>query len=247
MRLTYTGRAGMQLLRLIYPPQCALCNEAVEEDGGLCGSCWRGVPFVLGLTCDHCGAPLPGEDPGTPVLCDACMTHDRPWVQGRAAILYKDKARQFVLKLKHGDRLDLVAPAARWLAQAATPVLRPGQVIVPVPAHWWRTFRRRYNQAGLLAQALGQRLDQPVAVEALVRTRATPVQDGKAVEARFANVADAVHPHPRHGAALAGQDVLIVDDVMTSGATLAAAAEAAHAAGAASVRVAVLARVVKDA
>lgn len=237
----------MQLLRLIYPHQCALCDTLVEEDGALCGVCWRDVPFILGLTCDLCGAPLPGEGDGHVIHCDDCMSIARPWVQGRAALVYNGQARKLVLALKHGDRLDLKSPATRWLHRAAQPLLRPSQVIVPVPAHWWRTFRRRYNQAALLAQGLGKATGQPVAVEALVRHRVTEVQDGKSVEARFANVGGAIRPHPRHGKVLKGADVLLVDDVMTSGATLAAAAEAAISAGATCVRVATLARVVKDA
>lgn len=175
------------------------------------------------------------------------MTIARPWEGGSAAMLYRGKARQLVLALKHGDRLDLVAPATRWMMRAAKDDLRPGQVLVPVPAHWWRTVRRRYNQAALLAQGLGRLTGQPVAVEALQRQRVTEVQDGKSVEARFANLSGAIRPHPKHGRRLKGADVMLVDDVMTSGATLAAAAEAAHAAGAASVRITTLARVAKDA
>lgn len=169
----------MQLLRLIYPHQCALCDTLVEEDGALCGVCWRDVPFILGLTCDLCGAPLPGEGDGHVIHCDDCMSIARPWVQGRAALVYNGQARKLVLALKHGDRLDLKSPATRWLHRAAQPLLRPSQVIVPVPAHWWRTFRRRYNQAALLAQGLGKATGQPVAVEALVRHRVTEVQDGQ--------------------------------------------------------------------
>lgn len=237
----------MQLLRLIYPHQCALCDTLVEEDGALCGTCWRDVPFIIGLTCDLCGAPLPGEGDGHVVHCDDCMSIARPWEKGRAALIYQGQARKLVLALKHGDRLDLAAPSARWLHRAAQPLLEPGQLIVPVPAHWWRTFRRRYNQAAILAQGLAKLAGGQVAVEALVRGRVTEVQDGKSVEARFANLTGAIRPHPKHGARMRGARVLIVDDVMTSGATLAAAAEAAHAAGAASVRIATLARVVKDA
>ena len=224
-----------------------LCGTLVEEDGGLCGACWRDVPFILGLVCDLCGTPLPGEGDGHVVHCDDCMATARPWEKGRAALIYRDRARKLVLALKHGDRLDLASPAARWLARAAGPCLRPGQVIVPVPAHWRRTLGRRFNQAAVLARALARQTGQPVAVEGLQRCRSTEVQDGKSIEARFANLSGAIRPHPRHGARLDGADVLIVDDVMTSGATMAAAAEAARAAGAASVRVAALARVVKDA
>jgi predicted amidophosphoribosyltransferase len=148
--------------------------------------------------------------------------------------------------LKHADRLDLVAPAARWMVRAGAPILRPGMLAVPVPAHRWRLFRRRYNQAAALAQAIARIAPVAFVPDALVRTRATQVQDGMGQEARFVNLADAITPHPRHGARLRDAEVLLVDDVMTSGATLAAAAEAALAAGAREVCVLVLARVARD-
>lgn len=235
------------LLNLIYPHQCAMCGTLVEGPGALCGSCWRDTPFIRGLVCDLCGAPLPGEDPGHGVHCDDCMSIARPWSRGRAAFLYRDRARRMVLSLKHADRLDLVRPAGRWLASAAAPVLHEGQAIVPVPIHWTRRLRRRYNQAALLALALARVTGATPRPQALMRVRRTPVQDGMTVGQRFANQADVIRPHPRHGTTLDGADVLLVDDVMTSGATLAAATEACRAAGASSVSVATLARVVKDA
>jgi predicted amidophosphoribosyltransferase len=234
------------LLRVVYPPQCALCDALVEEEGGLCGPCWREVPFLFGLVCDLCGAPLPGEAGADPVHCDDCLTLARPWRQGRAAMLYQGKARRLVLALKHGDRLDLAAPAARWLEGAAQPLIAPGRLVVPVPGHWRRTLRRRYNQAAVLATALARRTGLPLEVQALTRARPTEIQDGKSRAARFANLDGAIVPHPRHGTALDGASVLLVDDVMTSGATFAAAAEAAVRGGAAAVRTLALARVVKD-
>jgi predicted amidophosphoribosyltransferase len=178
-------------------------------------------------------------------LCDQCLTIARPWSRGRAALAYRDNGRKLVLALKHGDRLDLARPA-RWMARAGAPILREGMLAVPVPAHRWRLLRRRYNQAAVLAQALARVSGLEYLPEALVHTRRTRVQDGMEQEARFVNLSGAIAPHARHGARLRGADVLLIDDVMTSGATLAAAAEAARAAGAREVRVLVLARVAKD-
>lgn len=239
---------GLQaMLRLIYPPQCLGCDELVTSDFGLCGRCWRETPFIAGLVCDTCGIPLPGDDAGEVAHCDDCLTLPRPWTQGRAAMLYKDNGRKMVLQLKHGDRLDLAKPAGSWLLRAAKPMLRPDMLLAPVPLHWVRMLRRRYNQSALLAAALGRLAGIEHCPDLLVRYKRTPSQEGRDRHARFENLQDAIRVHPRRGAAIKGRQILLVDDVMTSGATLAAATEACLAAGAAEVRVLVLARVAKDA
>jgi predicted amidophosphoribosyltransferase len=233
-------------VRLVFPPQCLTCDALVTEDFALCPDCWRETPFLRGLVCDLCGAPLPGDDPGHPVHCDDCLAVARPWVQGRAALGYAGRGRDLVLALKHGDRLDLVRPAARWMHRAAAPLWRPGTLVAPVPMHWLRLLRRRYNQAALLSAAVARLAGCDHLPDLLLRRRRTPTQDGRNRDARFANVAGAMAPAPRHAAALRGRPVLLVDDVLTSGATLAAAAEACLAGGAAEVRVLVLARVGKE-
>lgn len=233
-------------LHLLYPPQCLTCDALTETDHALCGSCWRDTPFLAGTVCDACGTPLPGEAEDG-LLCDECLATPRPWSHGRAAMIYAKNGRKIVLGLKHGDRLDLVTPAARWLATAAAPLLTPDTLIVPVPLHWRRLLRRRYNQAALLAQALGKRTGHDVCVDALTRRRHTPPLDGLGKDSRFATLQEAITWHPRRGARMAGRPVLLIDDVMTSGATLAAATEACLAARATEVCVLTLARVVKDA
>jgi ComF family protein len=152
-----------------------------------------------------------------------------------------------VLALKHGDRLDLARPAGRWMAAAARPLLKDHMVAVPVPAHWVRLFRRRYNQAAVLAQRVARETGIEVAVDALVRVRRTRVQEGMDREERYANLEAAIAPHPRRSTTMAGRHVLLVDDVLTSGATLSAATAAAQQAGAASVSVLALARVAREA
>ncbi len=238
---------GLQgALHLIYPPQCLSCDARVTSDFGLCGTCWRDTPFIGGMVCDLCGVPLPGTDDGTPAHCDDCLRVARPWSQGRAAMLYQDNARQMVLALKHGDRIDLARPAAGWLLKAAGPLLRPGMLVVPVPLHWLRLIKRRYNQSALLSRGLARLAGLDHCPDLLVRPRFTGSQDGRNREARFVNMADALTVHPRRRARVEGRHVLLVDDVMTSGATLAAGAEACVAAGAIGVSVVVLARVAKE-
>lgn len=239
---------GLQAaLHMVYPPHCMTCDTLVTSDFGLCGKCWRDTPFIAGLVCDQCGVPLPGEDPGHALKCDDCLTIARPWVRGRSALLYRDVGRRIVLSLKHGDRLDLAKPVAAWMARAVAPILQPDIVVAPVPLHWLRLLKRRYNQAALLSGAVATATGLAHCPDLLVRRRNTGTQEGRDRDGRFANVADALRINAARAHHIKGRPVLLIDDVMTSGATLAAGSEACHAAGASSVSILVLARVAKDA
>lgn len=233
-------------LELLYPPQCISCATPVASDFGLCGDCWRATPFIGGLVCDQCGIPLPGPDAGDRAVCDDCIAIARPWGQGRAALLYRDNARSLVLALKHGDRMDLARPAGGWLLKAARPILGPETLVVPVPLHWVRLLRRQYNQAALLSARMARIAGLAHCPDALVRRRPTGTQDGRTRDGRFANLVGAFAVPQRRRSRIADREVLLVDDVMTSGATFAAATEALLAAGARSVNVLALARVAKD-
>jgi ComF family protein len=190
--------------------------------------------------------PLPGSD-NAEVRCNECLTFPPAWSRGRAVLIYRDTARRLVLALKHGDRLDLVGPASEWMARAAAPLVAPGTVVVPVPVHRWRLMRRRYNQAALLAQGIARRTGRTCLPGALLRTRPTGSQDGKSREARYANLEGAFRVDPKASGRIAGRPVLLVDDVMTSGATLTGCTDALREAGAADVSTVVLARVARDA
>ena len=239
---------GMQaLLHVVYPPQCLSCDARVTSDFGLCADCWRDTPFITGLACTKCGTPLPGEDDAAEVLCDDCLTIARPWTQGRAALMYQGNGRKLVLSLKHGDRIDLARPIAGWMARAAQPLLQPGMLVAPVPLHWLRLIKRRYNQAALLSSAIARLAGLDHCPDLLQRRRNTGSQDGLTRDGRFANMTGALTAHPRRLRLVEGRHVLLVDDVMTSGATLASAAEACIAAGAREISVLVMARVAKDA
>lgn len=235
-------------LRLVYPPRCLCCGGMVESDFGLCTGCWRDAAFIGGLVCDLCGVPLPGAAEAADLVhCDDCMSIARPWTRGRSAFLYRDTARRLVLALKHGDRQDIVNPAAGWMVQAAQPILLPDMLFAPVPLHWTRMLRRRYNQAALLSTAIAARLGQSHCPDLLTRHRRTPSLDKSSRDIRFKTLASAISIAGGRRHRIVGRTVVLVDDVMTSGATLAACTEACLAAGAAQVFVLTLARVAKDA
>ncbi|MDK3071743.1 ComF family protein [Sedimentitalea sp. JM2-8] len=232
---------------LLYPPRCLGCGTMVDSDFGLCGGCWRDTPFIGGTVCDSCGSPVPGGADGYRVECDDCMKTPRLWTDGRAALLYKDRARRMVLALKHGDRPEIARPAALWMMRAARPILRENMLIAPVPLHWTRFLKRRYNQSALLAQEVARQTGLPNCPDLLLRTKRTAMLDGKTAQERFSDLSDAIRVHPKRRHRLVARSILLVDDVMTTGATLTACTRACLDAGAHDVCVLTLARVAKDA
>lgn len=236
------------LIRAIYPPSCVMCDERTQSDFALCGRCWGETPFIDGLCCDACGQPLLGsEDHADRILCDDCMVTARPWSRGRSVLLYKDKARRLVLGLKYYDRTDLARAAGPWLARSGRDIIRPDSLFIPVPLHWLRLLKRRYNQAALLAQSVARTVGAEVLPDGLLRPKHTAPLEGQVRDARFAELDGAIHVNPKRKTRIAGRHVILVDDVITSGATLAAATEACYGACAEDVCVLALARVVKDA
>lgn len=236
--------AGFQTaVSLIYPPQCLGCGGLVGSDFGLCGACWSGMHFISGTVCEGCGVPLPGESDGFRLECDSCLRHPRPWSQGRSALIYEGQGRKLVLALKHGDRTEIAKTAAVWLERAVLPMLEDRPLLCPVPLHWTRLLKRKYNQSALLAEALAERTGLEHCPDLLRRIRKTPALEGKTRDQRYQLLGSAIGAHPGRLGRIKGRSVLIVDDVMTSGATLSACTDACLRAGAVEVRVAVLARV----
>ena len=229
-------------LRAVYPPECMLCRDLVETEFGLCGTCRGQTHFLGGAMCDVCGAPQTGR-PEEGIVCDLCLERPRSWSRGRAVLSYAGQARQIVLALKHGDRQDIARPAGQWMAEAAKPLLKPDMLIAPVPLHWVRQATRRYNQSTLLAKSLAEALDRPMCSDLLQRTRRTESLGHKSPEDRRETLRGAIRVNPKRRTRIAGgRPVLLVDDVLTSGATLNACADALKSSRAGEVHVIVLAR-----
>ncbi len=232
---------GMQgALRLIYPDQCVACGGLVAGNGGLCAGCWREMPFLRGARCRYCAQPVLGEQEDD-LTCDTCLANRPNWHSGKAALLYEGSARRMILGLKHGDRTDIVAPAAKWMVDAGADQVTPDTVIVPVPIHWRRLVKRRYNQAAELAREVARIGGAEFWPDALRRARHTPSLDGKTHQERHNILDGAIRARHR----FAGRSVLIIDDVLTTGATLGASADACRDAGAGRISVLVLARVTR--
>jgi ComF family protein len=241
------GRALVGLLDVVLPPRCLGCGAAVESQGRLCAGCWRALTFLAPPQCRLCGYPLPHALPDAP-LCGACAVEPPAFDRARAALRYDEGARSLILAFKHADRTDSAPAFGRWLARAGAELLATADLIAPVPLHRWRLLRRGYNQAAVLARALARETGLALAPDLLQRRRATRSQQGLSGQARLANITvGAFRPHPWQARRLRGRRIVLVDDVLTTGATVGACAQVLRKAGAAAVDVLTLARVVRDA
>ncbi|MEO9574346.1 MAG: ComF family protein [Tateyamaria sp.] len=233
-------------LAAIYPPRCLGCGETVDSDFGLCGKCWGQAQFIGGAFCDSCSMPLPGAEAEDTLHCDACMRTPKPWAHGRAALIYSGMGRKLVLGLKHGDRQEISRPAAAWMRTSVQDIVTKKTLIAPVPLHWLRLAKRRYNQSALIAKNLSDLTGCDWCADLMERPVRTASLDGKSRAQRAEILDGAIRVNPRRKHQIIGQPVLIVDDVMTTGATLAACADVLTKAGADQVCVSILARATKD-
>lgn len=227
------------------------CTEVVSAKGQLCQACWERVEFIAQPLCEACGYPFEFEDASAPdgegALCGACARETPMFRRARAVMRYDEDSRGLILGFKHGDRLHGAEAYGRWLARAGADLLADADLIAPVPLHWRRRVARRYNQAALLALATGRQTGVPVAPDLLRRTRATASQGQLNRAARAKNVRGAFALNPVHADAVKGKRVLLIDDVLTTGATAEACARVLLKAKAAAVDVLVLARVARGA
>lgn len=252
--LTASIRAMLlRLLDAVLPPLCLGCNEIVAEPGALCAACWPAFSFIAAPHCSRCGTPF--AEPVGPVehgnvQCGACLRRPPRFHKARAALVYDDESRRLVLPFKHGDRTDMARACGRWMARAGAELLADADLVTPVPLHWRRLFTRRYNQAQLLARvavaAAGPSRGQLVP-DLLRRRRWTGSQSGLGAKERHDNVRQAFDLHPRRAALVRGKSVLLIDDVLTTGATIEACVRVLQRGGATHVDVLTLARVVRPA
>ena len=232
---------------LLFPPRCAACGAGISTSSGLCGPCWGGLVIPASPACALCQRPFVGAVPDG-LVCAPCLL-DPPRHDGiAAATVYNAASRQLVLSFKHGRRIALAPLLARMMRTrlASLADLDASWLVIPVPLHRWRLWQRGFNQSALLAQEIARATSARLAVDALVRHKRTPTLGGLGRNARARALAGTMSLHPRRNWALPGAQVVLVDDVLTSGATTDACIAVLKRAGAARVIIACAARVMDE-
>ncbi|MGE3370203.1 MAG: ComF family protein [Rhizobiaceae bacterium] len=228
--------------RILFPPMCAGCRRLVSEPGTLCGQCWPKLRFLERPWCPVLGTPF-AYDMGEGFLSAEAIANPPPFERARAAVAYSGVARRMVQGLKYNDRTELAPWMAGWMMRAGEELIAESEVVVPVPLHWRRFLARRFNQSAELARAIGRKAARPFAPAALKRVRATAHQVGLPERRREENVRGAFRVPEAQEIDVAGRRVLLIDDVYTTGATVAAATRALKRGGARAVDVLTFARV----
>lgn len=228
------------------PQLCPSCREPLGDGAGLCAQCWSKLSPIEKPYCARLGIPFL-YDPGPGLLSMEAMANPPAYDRARAAVRYDEIARALVLAFKFGDRMDLAPMMGRWMARAGRELLPEADALVPVPLHWRRLWARRFNQAASLSRAIAETSGVPVLFETLRRVRATPQQIGLSRTDRASNVQGAFRVPNDRKADIKGRRVILIDDVLTSGATVDTCARALLKAGASGVDVLVFARVVAPA
>ena len=233
------------LIDLAFPPRCPLCGEGLLAQTGLCAACWSELVIPAEPCCSLCQRPF-SDGMAQGAVCAPCLA-EAPRHDGIAAgTLYNDASRRLVLSFKRGKRIALAPMMARLMAARMGPMVADvdaSWLLVPVPLHRWRLWRRGFNQSALLARELARIKGMPVEVDALLRIKATPSLAGLGSKARAQALAGAIAVNPKRAEHLRGASIMLVDDVLTSGATSHACVRALKRAGAARVAIACFARV----
>ena len=235
--------AGRLAVDLLLPPRCLACGDLLTEASSICAECWSGLDFITKPYCACCGYPFEYEV-GEAAVCAGCEASPPRFDRARAALRYNEASKPLLLRFKHADKAELAPVLARFMARAGQELLTDADLITPVPLHRWRLLRRRYNQSALLAKLLSDQAGRPFVPELLTRRRNTPPQGQLGREGRQRNVAGAFAVAPGHRDDLAGRRILLVDDVVTSGATANACAAVLKRSGAEQVFLLTTARVV---
>ena len=195
-----------------------MCMGNVSENGNICAKCWGDVNFISDPQCDLCGFPFDFAIDGK-TICAGCIKERPRFAKARAVFLYDDASRRMITSFKYNDRIENRQAYARWMARVGAGMLKDADIIVPVPIHFGKLVLRKYNQAGILAQELVRISGGKCITTALIRTRYTQTQAGFNRKLRFGNIKGAFAVNPKYVPYLQNKQILLVDDVITTGAT----------------------------
>lgn len=239
----FLTRGARLVLNTLLPPTCAACGTEVMTEGAFCGTCFQTAQRIIAPCCHRCGVPLENEGlGGAQNCCAACQAHPPLWRSARAAFVYDAWSRRLILPLKYSDHTENAAVLARQMAASGEELLKNATIIVPVPLYRTRLWKRRYNQAALMAQGISRLAGLPCVVDALQRVRPTKALARLSASEREQEMEQAVQVRKGREARIQGQAVLLVDDVLTTGSTATACTAALMKAGAVSVDILVAAR-----
>jgi ComF family protein len=234
-------RCWRGVIDALLPPLCLACRKPVVDPDALCPLCWSGLQFIERPFCERLGIPF-GFDLGTGALSAEAIANPPVFNRARAAVVFGGTARTLIHGLKYRDRIELSQFIGRMMVRGGSDILGEADVLIPVPLHRWRLFMRKFNQSAVLAQVVGRTTGIKVELTALERIRATPPQVGLSGRIRHENVRGAFRVTDAGRIRIAGRRVVLIDDALTTGATISAATRALKRAGAANVDVLTFAR-----
>ena len=241
---------GAQALDTILPARCVITGEMVDHQGMIAPEAWKTLDFIHAPHCKKCGVPfdfeVTGIDTQSGSHCIQCIDYPPPFDSARSALKYNDSSRNLILGFKHADQLHAALAFTAWLKNAGAKMLENADALIPVPLHRWRLLRRRYNQSAIIAKQLSKETGLPVFYEGLTRNRPTPVQGHLNYHERRKNVKHAFEVREKYAEILKDKNLILIDDVYTTGSTVKECTKALKKAGANEVHILTLARVVKS-
>jgi ComF family protein len=230
-----------RFFNIIFPPKCLNCNVIIGEVGGLCSLCFEKINFTTSPSCAICAFPFE-YDLGEEALCAACINHKPAYDKAFTVFTYNEHSKELIHKFKFADQTYATPYFANWIKRAAKDALEDADIIIPVPLHKLRLYKRMYNQSALLAKAIARISNVKYNPYILKRIRNTTPQSGLSQKQRQGNVKNAFAINPKQLAAIKGKNIILIDDVMTTGATIEECCKILRKAGVSKIYVVTLAR-----